>query len=57
MLPLSPLTVGLRTVESDLVKLRKSQTEAVSSADPLKSKNSLNGEKSSEYISFVWATI
>jgi hypothetical protein len=48
MLPLYPLIVGLCIVDKDLVRFLKSQTEAVSSAEPLNNKNSLNGEKSRE---------
>lgn len=41
----------------DLVKFLISQRETVSSPDPLRNKNSLKGEKSREYTSFVWAMI
>lgn len=48
ILPLYPLIVGLCMVDNDLVRFLKSHTEAVSSAEPLNNKNSLNGEKSKE---------
>lgn len=46
--PLYPLIVGVCIVDNERVRFLKSQTDAVSSAEPLNNKNSLNGEKSKE---------